>query len=278
MSVRATYRFARVPEWVLYHPDLNGTAVRVFGVLDRFDGRDCFPGRKAVAERLGCSEETVKLALRALRSAGAIAVQARWVRGDGVSERGERQTTNRYHLAGDAPFTEERMAELELPEIFDPPGSDMTPSGGSDSTRTGGSEITRELEQEDPEQEDPETRAVEVSPSAKIAVDLCHLMAERMEDWGAKRPSVGQRWFRDMERMIRLDGRDPEQVQKVIVWLFSSPDEVAQFWAPNIQSPDKLRAKWDVIAAQVRRKHNGHKMLSKGAEALQEILNERAGQ
>ena len=83
---------------------------------------------------------------------------------------------------------------------------------------------------------------------------LCGLMADAIQAWGAKRPTVTATWERDMDRLLRIDGRTLEQVTKVLRWLFGSSDEVAVFWAPNVQSPAKLRARWDTIAGQVRAK------------------------
>lgn len=97
MTARATYRFARTPEWVLYHKDLDAVDVRVFGVLDRHDGRDCFPALATVGDLIGKSEQTVRRSLRNLAAVGAILIEARYEHG--------RQSSNRYTLAGDSPLT-----------------------------------------------------------------------------------------------------------------------------------------------------------------------------
>ena len=85
------------------------------------------------------------------------------------------------------------------------------------------------------------------------ARDLCVTMADLIEATGAKRPTVTQTWITDMERLTRLDGREVPQIVAVLRWLYTSSDEVALFWAPNVRSPGKLRARWDQIAAQVKR-------------------------
>ena len=95
-TARATYRFARLPEWILYHPDLNPTDCRVFCALDRFDGRDCFPSHEALAEKIGVSEDTTQRSIKRLVSVGAIRVEKRHRHGQ--------QTSNRYVLAGDNPL------------------------------------------------------------------------------------------------------------------------------------------------------------------------------
>lgn len=84
---------------------------------------------------------------------------------------------------------------------------------------------------------------------------LCEVMADAIAAWApdGKRPRVGQGWIQDMDRMIRIDQREPMEIERVIRWLYTSPDEIALFWAPNIQSPKKLRAKWNQMAGQYRR-------------------------
>jgi biotin operon repressor len=140
-DARSTYRFARLPEWVLLHPDLSHTDVCVYAVLDRFDGRECIPSLARIAERLRCSEDTVRRSIRRLQVIGAVAVESR------VSE--GRQTSNRYHLAGDAPL--DRAAPTR-----GRPCTDATPDPGTGARGEGGTGATRSRAMKDPEQEDPE--------------------------------------------------------------------------------------------------------------------------
>jgi len=81
VTVRATYRFARIPEWVLVHPDLEAIDVRLFGLLDRFDGRECIPKLETLAARLNVSRDTVKRAKNRLIEVGAIEAERRRARG-----------------------------------------------------------------------------------------------------------------------------------------------------------------------------------------------------
>ena len=74
---------------------------------------------------------------------------------------------------------------------------------------------------------------------------------------GAKRPKVTDEWITDMDRMIRLDGRDPEQAARVIRWLATDEtSRTANFWRPNIRSPRKLRSHWDQMMAQYKAEKN----------------------
>ncbi len=91
MSVRPVYRFARIPEWILDHPNLEATDIRLYCVLDRFDGSDCIPKLRTLAERLHVSEDTVSRAAARLKKVGALVVEKRWTDKGG-------QTSNRYRL------------------------------------------------------------------------------------------------------------------------------------------------------------------------------------
>lgn len=97
-DVERGYRFATIPEWVLYHPHLTAAAIRVYGCLDRRGQTpsDCYPSHADIAERAQMSERSVARPLAELAAAGAIQIVPRFVEG--------RQTSNGYRLAGDAPF------------------------------------------------------------------------------------------------------------------------------------------------------------------------------
>jgi hypothetical protein len=84
---------------VLYHPDLNGSDVRVYGVMARYADQDgaCYPRVKSIAERLAVSDMTVRRSVAALEAAGALRVEAR------VGPTG--CTANDYFIAGDRPLT-----------------------------------------------------------------------------------------------------------------------------------------------------------------------------
>lgn len=56
------------------------------------------------------------------------------------------------------------------------------------------------------------------------------------------------KWAGDMQRLIRIDGRDPPDIERVIRWCQSD-----DFWMANILSPGKLRQKWDTLWMQMQR-------------------------
>ena len=55
-------------------------------------------------------------------------------------------------------------------------------------------------------------------------------------------------WDRDFERLLRIDQCGEPEVASMMEWVFGH-----DFWAPVIQSPAKLREKWDTLKGQRKR-------------------------
>lgn len=113
--VRIGYRFAAIPEWVLYSPDLNGSDVRLYGVIARYGGR-AYPKVGTLAERFDVSERTIFRSLQRLVAAGALRIEARF--------QNRRQVSSVYHLAGDHPWP------VDNDEVG--PDKSVTPRGDTD--------------------------------------------------------------------------------------------------------------------------------------------------
>jgi len=93
MKVQADGYFTIIPEWVLY-ADISASAVRVFGVLNRFANSNtgkCHPSRKSLAEKAKMSLATVDRAIGELVGIGAVVVRHR------TSDSGD-PTSNEYTL------------------------------------------------------------------------------------------------------------------------------------------------------------------------------------
>jgi len=87
---------------------------------------------------------------------------------------------------------------------------------------------------------------------APVISMLCHLLADLIVVNGSKRPTVSAAWLKDMDRLIRLDGRTPEQVEHVIRWCQND-----SFWQGNIHSPLKLRVQYDKLRLAANRVAKG---------------------
>ena len=62
-----------------------------------------------------------------------------------------------------------------------------------------------------------------------------------------KQPNI-QKWALDMDKLLRIDKRDPGEVRTIIN--FSQNDD---FWKTNILSPEKLRKQYDQLKIQHKR-------------------------
>lgn len=76
----------------------------------------------------------------------------------------------------------------------------------------------------------------------------------------SKNPPSLKSWCTEIERAIRLDGRNMEQLKLFIDYIFTQNTSVANFWKPNIQSGGKLREKFDQVVGQIKNEiRNGTK-------------------
>ncbi len=88
------------------------------------------------------------------------------------------------------------------------------------------------------ERENPSS-ATRVSDEAE---DLAHLLASLIESNGSKKPSVTTAWLTAADRLLRLDGRDPEEAAHILRWC-----QADDFWRGNILSMTKFREKYDQL-------------------------------
>lgn len=90
----------------------------------------------------------------------------------------------------------------------------------------------------------------------KLSTQLASLVAAR--DPGskaAKEPTTtARRWYIEIERLHRIDGRSCEDIRRVIEWSQADP-----FWQANILSGKKLRRQFETLWAQLSKpsKSNG---------------------
>lgn len=99
---------------------------------------------------------------------------------------------------------------------------------------------------------------------------LANLLADRIEANGSKRPNVTQAWVKDMDKLIRIDGRTPLQVRLAIEWC-----QADSFWSTNILSPAKLRQKYDQL--RLKASQQNAKRQPKGLKAIMEVMAEEQG-
>lgn len=89
--------------------------------------------------------------------------------------------------------------------------------------------------------------------------------------YSKKRPNIN-RWHKDIDKAIRIDGRTEEQLMTMIDFIFSKNLKCSSFWASNINSGAKLRDKFDIIKNQIKSElKNGRKPISQETEFLERI-------
>ena len=124
--------------------------------------------------------------------------------------------------------------------------------------------------------------AIEPTPTAsEDAIRLCEVLRGLIVTNDPKSPAgklsakQSGNWITDMDRLIRLDGRDPTEVERVIRWC-----QADNFWRSNILSAKKLREKYSQLLLKMREArppgNNGHKRAPVPVAAKPETPMERS--
>lgn len=92
----------------------------------------------------------------------------------------------------------------------------------------------------------------EETEAMKQAYRLATLLASLHQSFDPKYKGNIKSWTKDIEKLIRLDGRSEQEVEKVIRWV----KDPKCFWFPNILSGKKLREKYPTLKTQMDRKKN----------------------
>lgn len=132
-------RFEMIPHWIIEHPEITGSAIRVYLHLRKRAGADgtAWPSRKRIAADLGVAIKTADTALNVLSKIGAVIITERYD-ADGA------QTSNLYTVR----WTEDKKATDDAhlgfvprrPELNDPAPlgqNEATPLSKNDPTPLG---------------------------------------------------------------------------------------------------------------------------------------------
>ncbi len=80
-------------------------------------------------------------------------------------------------------------------------------------------------------------------------------------------------WARDIDLLMRIDQRSPDEIRRVIEWC----QLPGGFWGPNILSGRKLREKFDTLSGQmIRETSEARYERRNGNYRVPQILNNRA--
>lgn len=249
------------------HPGLSGTRKLVLlGIANHAapDGTDAWPSIDTLARYAGVNRRNARKALGWLAEEGLIVVEEG--RG-GTHDTPDRYRPNRYRITLNPGGS--------LPTSLDRPGGSETTSRGVAGDRSGGSQETPEpsiepsrtvplasvdavagpVEAVDVVEYDPSGAAL-AATFVDPARELCETFAALLRARGVRVPATrpgSQAWVDPMEKLLRLDGRDPDEVERTLRWLDNGADRISHFWRSNVLSPDALRRQWDRMAEQYRR-------------------------
>lgn len=115
---------------------------------------------------------------------------------------------------------------------------------GTDGERTGNDQGTTIKKEKKVKKEKNTTSLGAMGIARKLAELLWELIRQRKADF--RQPDL-DRWARDIERMIRLDRRDPQRIEAVLRWCQADP-----FWQSNILSGAALRRHFDRLELKMR--------------------------
>ncbi len=191
-------------------------------------------GRKKIAEKTRLSERNVRTVIDHLKSTNEIAIK----------------TTSRYSIITITNWNEYQQTDQQ---------SDQQPTS---NRPTSDQQVTTIKNDKNVKNEK------NIYPSGIVrlhekpdVVRLSDLLLDRIiecnpEHRYVKNKPVLRSWDTQIDRAMRLDGRTPEQLEYMIRYIFEKETPVAQFWASNIESGGKLRAKFDNVAGQIKRERN----------------------
>ena len=228
---KRNHRFAVIPEWILYHPELSTTAVRIFGVIDRFVGsnENAWPSHKTIGKTIGVSVPTVKRAVNELIKVGAV-LAVRQKREDGSF------TSSEYYVW---PKSVEMGATVHYGQgnyaLRD--SSDLTYGGvKNDLTR-------RSIN------EGETTKEQHITPAPPLAsaevLGFIDLFQSRLNDNGLPNFKVTKAQVNGLQAMIRSN--DFEEMTDILEWAMQD-----SFWLAVILTPLTFKKHYPTLKSRFK--------------------------
>lgn len=90
--------------------------------------------------------------------------------------------------------------------------------------------------------EEDERAAKERAKASDDDRRLCRLLAESAKEFNPKaKVKSDWQWLRSMRLLREQDGNSPDEIERLICWMFAAQSKDARFWAGTIQSAGGLR-------------------------------------
>jgi hypothetical protein len=255
----------------------KGEALVLLRIADHADSEGlCWPGVDGLAEYCG-DESTVRRALKGLerrellersprqqaegRGRASDLIQLHLPRradqpGDLPGETGPPARPSREPALEAEPddqpgISDDQPGDLPGETGHDQPGISARPTGQNHHDQPGIPPTPTDIRN----RKEPSEEPCHPSPSARVDApvfvhQLCDLFVQLVnERTNRKKPYVVlDDWLVEMERLVRIDGRSPEEIERAIRWVHAHP-----FWAANVLSVPKLREQFDTLRLQAER-------------------------
>jgi hypothetical protein len=147
---------------------------------------------------------------------------------------------NRLHL----PVTENISEHNQAKEDNSPRSSIRSSNRSRDRNKNLSSDVPPDAPDKNPKPFDSQSSEIKASQL------LFSLISKR--DSKIRSPDF-QKWAIHVDRLIRIDGREPEEIETVIRWCQND-----SFWRNNILSTEKLRKQFPQLVLKMKENGNGH--------------------
>lgn len=132
-----------------------------------------------------------------------------------------------------------------------------------DSSSSLRSEEEKRIYKESPEVQIPVSATPPPPPSEAVgSLTNFFLSKIRERNPNHKKPNM-KKWYADMDLLLRLDKRDPEEVKRVIEWA-----STAKWYSTAVLSPEKLRKDYDDMFIKIRAEEDENRVRTNRAYAL----------
>jgi hypothetical protein len=95
-----------------------------------------------------------------------------------------------------------------------------------------------------------------------VVDDLVTLLADKVEQHSGVAPRLKEEWWVEMDRLIRLDRANAQEVQETIIWVFRD-----DFWPGVIINAWKLRKNYQQLRAKMAAERQSNKVVQHPAAA-----------
>ena len=155
-------------------------------------------------------------------------------------------------------------------------GIELTPMGDASKTPMGDTnKPPNDNDNDNINDNEKETGEPSGSPPSETAIELAELiLTEHRKEFpdylsGKKDRETVERWAIDIDRLIRIDKKAPENIRQVILWA-KTP---GNFWFHNIESGAKLRKQYERLSGQMasEKKPTGYAGPPKGLEGKESL-------